>query len=55
MFGLGRFTADGVSVYGTNTFIEELASDRLEGEARVTLFVESLDLVEGTYKVDRRC
>jgi len=55
VFGLGRFTADGVSVYGTNTFIEELASDRLEGEARVTLFVESLDLVEGTYKVDRRC
>ncbi|MBK9241153.1 MAG: hypothetical protein IPL75_12995 [Acidobacteria bacterium] len=32
--------------------IEELESDRLEGEATVTLTVDSLDLVEGTYKLD---
>ena len=52
VFGIGLFTADGVSVYGTNTDIEELESDRLEGEATVTLQVDSLDLVEGTYKLD---
>lgn len=52
VFGIGLFTADGVSVYGTNTDIEELESDRLEGEATVTLAVDSLDLVEGTYKLD---
>ncbi len=52
VFGIGLFTADGAMVYGTNTDIEELESDRLEGEATVTLTVESLDLVEGTYKLD---
>ncbi len=52
VFGIGLFTADGVMVYGTNTFIEELESDRFEGEAVVTLAIESLDLVEGTYKLD---
>ncbi len=52
VFGIGLFTADGAMVYGTNTDIEELESDRLEGEATVTLTVDSLDLVEGTYKLD---
>lgn len=52
VFGIGLFTADGASVYGTNTDIEELESDRLEGDVRVTLMIDSLDLVEGTYKLD---
>lgn len=52
VFGIGLFTADGASVYGTNTDIEELESDRLEGDVRVTLAIDSLDLVEGTYKLD---
>src|SRR5688572_20749597 len=52
VFGIGVFTPDGVLVYGTNTDIEEMESDRLEGEAEVTLDVDSLDLVEGTYKLD---
>lgn len=52
VFGVGLFTADGVSVYGTNTDIEELESDQLEGDALVTLHIDSLDLVEGTYKLD---
>jgi ABC-type polysaccharide/polyol phosphate transport system ATPase subunit len=52
VFGIGLFTPDGVLVYGTNTDIEEMESDRLEGEVQVTLDVESLDLVEGTYKLD---
>jgi ABC-type polysaccharide/polyol phosphate transport system ATPase subunit len=52
VFGLSLFNADGVCCYGTNTFIEEMDPERLEGEAEVTLSIERLDLVEGTYKVD---
>ena len=52
VFGLSLFNADGVCCYGTNTFIEEMDPERLEGEAEVTLSIDSLDLVEGTYKVD---
>jgi hypothetical protein len=52
VFGVGLFTADGVSVYGTNTDLEEFEADRLEGEQKVTLVIDSLDLVEGTYKLD---
>lgn len=52
VFGVGLFTADGVSVYGTNTDLEEFEADRLEGDQTVTLLIDSLDLVEGTYKLD---
>jgi ABC-type polysaccharide/polyol phosphate transport system ATPase subunit len=52
VFGLSLFNADGVCCYGTNTFIEEMDPERLEGQAEVTLWIESLDLVEGTYKLD---
>jgi ABC-type polysaccharide/polyol phosphate transport system ATPase subunit len=52
VFGLSLFNADGVCCYGTNTFIEEMDPERLEGQADVTLSIDSLDLVEGTYKLD---
>jgi ABC-type polysaccharide/polyol phosphate transport system ATPase subunit len=51
-FGIGLFNADGVCCYGTNTFLEELIPERLAGEAEVTFSIDSLDLVEGTYKLD---
>ena len=50
--GIGIFNVDGVCAFGTNTNIEELKPDRLEGEGRVTFTVDALDLVAGTYKVD---
>jgi len=50
--GIGIFNVDGVCAFGTNTNIEELTSDRLEGEGRVTFAVDALDLVAGTYKLD---
>jgi ABC-type polysaccharide/polyol phosphate transport system ATPase subunit len=50
--GVGIFNAEGVCCYGTNTAIEELAADRLSGDAEATFSIESLDLVEGTYKLD---
>jgi ABC-type polysaccharide/polyol phosphate transport system ATPase subunit len=52
VFGVGLFTAEGVSIYGTNTDIEEFVSESLSGEAEVNLHIDSLDLVEGTYKLD---
>jgi ABC-type polysaccharide/polyol phosphate transport system ATPase subunit len=50
--GVGLFNAEGICCYGTNTYIEELAPERLAGEVEATFAIESLDLVEGTYKVD---
>ena len=52
VFGVSLFNVDGVCCYGTNTFIEQMDPQRLEGEAEVTFAIDSLDLVEGTYKLD---
>ena len=53
VFGVSLFNADGVCCYGTNTYIEEMEPDRLSGERQSdVLWIESLDLVEGTYKLD---
>jgi len=52
VFGVGLFSADGTSVYGTNTEIEGFTPRCVEGEAEVRLTLEGLSLVEGTYLVD---
>jgi ABC-type polysaccharide/polyol phosphate transport system ATPase subunit len=52
VFGVSLFNADGVCCYGTNTWIEEMAPERLEGSGTVVFSIASLDLVEGTYKLD---
>jgi lipopolysaccharide transport system ATP-binding protein len=52
VLGLGIFNAEGVCCYGTNTSIEDLASQQLHGLAEAVFSIESLDLVEGTYKLD---
>ena len=52
VIGIGLFNAEGVCCYGTNTSIEELVAERLTGDADATFSIESLDLVEGTYKLD---
>jgi lipopolysaccharide transport system ATP-binding protein len=51
-FGIGIFNGDGICCYGTNTWVEELAGRRLEGSGEVRFVIESLDLTEGTYKID---
>jgi ABC-type polysaccharide/polyol phosphate transport system ATPase subunit len=52
-FGLGLFSPDGVSIYGTNTVIEEFQPARvLEGTAEVSFVFDHLDLVEGSYSID---
>jgi lipopolysaccharide transport system ATP-binding protein len=50
--GIGIFNADGTCCYGTNTAIEDFAPERLSGDAEITFAIESIDLVEGTYKLD---
>jgi ABC-type polysaccharide/polyol phosphate transport system ATPase subunit len=51
-FGIGVFNADGVCCCGTNTQIEGAAPGELFGESQVRFIIDSLDLVEGTYKLD---
>jgi ABC-type polysaccharide/polyol phosphate transport system ATPase subunit len=50
--GLGLFNAEGVCCYGTNTYIEELTPEHLHGDAEAVFSIDTLDLVEGTYKLD---
>jgi ABC-type polysaccharide/polyol phosphate transport system ATPase subunit len=52
VFGLGLFNADNVCVYGTNTNLEEFQPTEIEGNGIVTFTIDSLDLVEGTYRLD---
>jgi ABC-type multidrug transport system ATPase subunit len=52
VFGIGLFNAEGVRCYGTNTDIDELTPVRFAGEGEAVFRIESLDLVEGTYKLD---
>jgi len=51
-FGIAIFTVEGVCCYGTNTHIEGAAPNELAGDGEVTLSIDRLDLVAGTYKVD---
>jgi ABC-type multidrug transport system ATPase subunit len=52
VFGIGLYNAEGVTCYGTNTAIEEFQSEEIRGDGEVTFAIDSLDLVEGTYKLD---
>jgi ABC-type glutathione transport system ATPase component len=52
VFGFGLFNADGVCCYGTNTYLEEMTPQAIDGDAEATLRIERLELVEGTYKID---
>ena len=52
VIGIGLFNAEGVCCYGTNTGIEEFLSERIFGDAEAIFTIESLELVEGTYKLD---
>jgi ABC-type polysaccharide/polyol phosphate transport system ATPase subunit len=52
VFGIGIYHADGTCVYGTNTDLEGLMSERLDSNGRVRFVMRSLDLVAGTYRID---
>ena len=50
--GVGLFNAEGICCYGTNTSIEQLKAVKIQGNATARFTFQSLDLVEGTYKLD---
>ena len=52
VFGVSIFNAAGVCCYGTNTDIEQYRPVALSGTGEVSFVIDSLDLVEGTYKLD---
>jgi hypothetical protein len=52
VIGIGLFNAEGVCCYGTNTSLEDLKGERIFGDAEAIFTIESLDLIEGTYKLD---
>ncbi len=52
VFGFGIFNADGVCCFGTNTNLEDYQPEEISGEGEVTFAIESLKLVEGTYRLD---
>jgi len=52
VFGVGIFSADGVCCYGTNTDIEGAQPAEFSGDADVGFHLDSLALIEGSYKID---
>jgi ABC-type polysaccharide/polyol phosphate transport system ATPase subunit len=52
VFGIGIFNADGVCCYGTNTNLEDLQPGTVTGEGEVTFSIDSLKMVDGTYRLD---
>ncbi len=52
VFGIAIYRSDGVLCYGTNTHLERLEIKALEGEGRLSVPLERLDLVEGSYYLD---
>jgi ABC-type polysaccharide/polyol phosphate transport system ATPase subunit len=52
VFGISIFNTEGVCCYGTNTDIESLKSEEMDGNGEVMFSIARLDLVEGTYKLD---
>lgn len=52
VFGVSIFNAAGVCCYGTNTDIEQYRPVELSGAGEVAFVIDSIDLVEGTYKID---
>jgi hypothetical protein len=52
VFGVSLFNTEGVCCYGTNTYLEDMEPDQLSGKVEVAFKIDSLDLVEGSYKLD---
>lgn len=52
VFGIGIFKDDGVCVYGTNTVIDGLSIEAIEGEGNAIFSIEKGNLIEGSYLLD---
>jgi len=52
VFGIGIYRDDGVYCYGTNTAIEGLCTDHLDGAGVVRVAFDGFAFIEGTYSLD---
>lgn len=52
VFGIAIHREDGTHVYGTNTHLDGLVPERLEGEGSISIAFPSLQLAPGRYRVD---
>ncbi len=52
VFGIGIYNGEGVQCYGSNTQLENFASESISGSGKVRLRVPALGLVNGTYFLD---
>jgi ABC-type polysaccharide/polyol phosphate transport system ATPase subunit len=50
--GVGIFNAEGTCCYGTNTHIEGASGGEIIGSGQARFIIDSLDLIDGTYKLD---
>ena len=50
--GVGIFNAEGTCCYGTNTHLEGASAGEIVGDGQARFIIDSLDLVDGTYKLD---
>lgn len=51
-FGIGIFRNDGVQCYGTNTVIDKLDDFDLEKDGKMTIRIQRLSLLQGSYAMD---
>jgi len=52
VFGIGIFNSQGICCYGTNTILEELEPTSISGRGKVTIKLDRLNFVNGTYYLD---
>ncbi len=52
VFGIGVFNSLGTLCYGTNTDLEELVPESIQGQGQVVCRIDKLGLINGTYYLD---
>lgn len=52
VFGIAIHRADGTHVFGTNTHLDGLQPESLDGEGSISILFPSLELAPGRYRVD---
>ncbi len=52
VFGIGVFNSLGTLCYGTNTDLEELVPESIQGQGKVVCRIDKLGLINGTYYLD---
>lgn len=51
VFGIGIFKHDGTHCYGSNTDIEDIEIESIEGDGSISICFNGLNLVDGSYRI----